>query len=518
MRVNKREIRDRSGLKPAHRRRGWMLLASAVLMPLVILLALRAFNVPLGCPGRFVYLYSPPPVAGWRAAMVPFAAVIGAGLGLAIWLMSADDRARRVLGFVLLAGGSLALGVWTYVAPPDHAVQHAFNMQSPSQDGAFLLEAFKFEHARDYLRAFPERAGTPAELMRGTRIISNPPGMTMLAYLCRRLNEAAPPLANYLQRQFQVNDVDDPRPFLETASAGLLFTWVLTGVWLLAGVFLYRLGRLFFDPPVAGALCVCLLFSPTTLLFTPGKDTAQLLTAAVALWLWFLAWHRKSAWLAAAAGAAFTLSSVVSLVHVWLAAIALAAVFVCRPWQWRSLAGHLVAPALAGAVAAGALAYISCGLNIPATLVAVARSQAAVTRGADAMPWLWQSLGVPLFLLLAGPAFWTACLSMRRIGAEVTPRGSDHRMGLGMLLSTLLVLIATVGFTNIETPRLWIPFSIPLLLGIALLSDAVRRPERRARVFLALLVAVQIAGSALIWALLDCREAEHRLLEGRLFW
>src|SRR5690606_18017546 len=137
-----------------------------------------------------------------------------------------------------------------------------------------LLEAFKFEHARDYLRAFPERAGTPAELMRGTRIISNPPGMTMLAYLCRRLNEAVPPLADYLQRQFQVSDVDDPRPFLETASAGLLFTWVLTGAWLLAGVFLYRLGRLFFDPPVAAALCVCLLFSPTTLLFTPGKDTA----------------------------------------------------------------------------------------------------------------------------------------------------------------------------------------------------------------------------------------------------
>jgi hypothetical protein len=512
-------MRDVGEACPTDQRREWAILIAAALVPLAVLVSLRELNVPLGCPGRFVYLYSPPEVVGWRFSSVPSASAIAAVLGVAVWLIAAASRAKRALGFALLVGGSLALGVWTYVAPPDHVMQHAFNMQSPSQDGAFLYEGMTFADAREYLRSFPQHATTPPERMRGTRVISNPPGVTLLAYGCRRLVEAIPPLEHYLRRQFETPQTAGFRDFIDTASVGLLFTWVLTGAWLVSGIFFYRIGRLFFGPAAAAAFCVCLLFNPMTLLFTPGKDSAQLLTAAIALWLWFLAWRRRSAWLAAGAGAAFALATMVSLVHVWLAAIALAAVLAVELPQPWPLVKRLVFPAIAGAVAVCGVAYATCGVNIPATVIAVARSQAAVTRGAGAMPWLWQCLGIPLFVLFAGPALWAGGLAigLPHVVSDQATR-PDRRLGISLLISTLGVLIATVGFTNIEAPRLWIPFLPSLLLGVSLLSDTLRCPGWRSRSFLAAMVVVQVAGSALIWALMDAREAEHRLLDGSLFW
>ena len=74
-------------------------------------------------------------------------------------------------------------------------------------------------------------------------------------------------------------------------------------------------------------------------------------------------------------------------------------------------------------------------------------------------------------------------------------------------------MIATVGFTNVETPRLWIPFTPLLLLGGALQLSAFRQPGRKAAVLLAVLVFAQFAVSAAQWSLMDARETEMRLLE-----
>ena len=113
--------------------------------------------------------------------------------------------------------------------------------------------------------------------------------------------------------------------FRRSSAVGLVFFWLLTGMWVCAGVFLYASARLFWPPAVAVAFSLCCVISPMTLLFTPGKDPAQLLTMAVPLCLWLVAVRGRRAWLAALAGAACVAACLASLVHVWLAATVVAA-------------------------------------------------------------------------------------------------------------------------------------------------------------------------------------------------
>jgi hypothetical protein len=92
------------------------------------------------------------------------------------------------------------------------------------------------------------------------------------------------------------------------------------------------------------------------------------------------------------------------------------------------------------------------------------------------------------------------------------------RVGTRLTLVTATLLILTVGFTNVETPRLWIPFLPLLLLGLAVADPVFRcRQLARDRLLLAALVALQIALSAVEWVYMDMRESETRLLTERFF-
>ncbi len=521
----------------------WGIVLGAVL-PVTALLVLHAFRVPLGCPGRFVYLYSP--VAELRWPQVPRAIVIGLVLGWAVWRLGTAERGRRALPALLLIAAALALGVWTYVAPPDYRQQHVFNAYSPAQDGAFVKEAQRIGDVRGYLAAFPQRARTPPAEMRGTRVISNPPGTTLLALVADALVRQWPAVGDWLLANSSSELT--PRERYE-AGVGLVFSVLVTALWLVSGVFLYAAGRVFFTPAVAAAFSLTCLFTPATLLFTPGKDPAQLLTVAVPLYLWLRAIRRGSAWAAVGAGGALVLACVVSLVHVWLAAIvAGATVFAAWGAPHGSLRRVFVRGVLPAAVAAGgmlAVLRLACGLDLLATARAVAAAQAEVTRGPSAMPLAWQLLGLPLFLLFAGPAVWAAIFwvisgagSVSRTekqpeGADAAPgnmdrsanktdataaggvSASEHRLGLALLLGSAVIMIGTVGFTNMETPRLWIPFVPLLLLGALLACRWPARAGRRVVLTLAALVFVHIAASAVQWSVMDVRESEMRLLARR---
>jgi hypothetical protein len=449
--------------------------------------------------------------------------LIGLALGLAVWLAASGTPQRRRIGLVLAVVAALALGVWSYLAPPAHFSQHVFNTQSPSQDGAFVREALKVSSVRDYLRSFPQRARTPPAEMRGTRVVSNPPGTTLLMIGLARVLERFPALGELATRPIRADVPPEvaPEESLPPIALGLVSSWVLTGLWVGASLFLYLVGRLFWPAGGAAAYSLCCVFSPMTLLFTPGKDPAQLLTVALPLYLWLWAIRDKRVWAAVGAGLLTVLGCLVSLVHVWIALAVTAAALVLA---WRSGSGlaamcvRVVLPALCGAGLGMVALYLLCDLNLPATVLAVAQAQAEVTRGPHAMPLVWQLLGLPLFLLFAGPAWWATTLWTFRSGRQNPALGDAYAgLGLWLVLASAAVMLVTVGFTNLETPRLWIPFTPLLLLGSFLQTGGRQATGRRGALILALLVAAQVSVSALMWSVMDMRETETRLVEQRFF-
>lgn len=425
------------------------------------------------------------------------------------------------------AAGLAAVGAWSYFSPPAHVNQHVFNFISPSHDGAFVREALEIDDLGEYLRHFPQRARTPPAEMKGTRVISNPPATTAVLWWLRESWVTQPALRASLDTFLSREHVDQPRE-RRLMSLALVSAWVFQLAWLLAAPLFYGLARLFFDPAPALAYAIVCVVAPMTLVFAPGKDAAQLLTVALPLLL-FVFSLRRGSWLAgAAAGAALVPAVLFSLVHAWLAvAVAAAAgLATCRGSAERKrLLRRTLLPALGGALVSATVVESVFGVPLLAIVAAVARSQSEVTRGPGAMPLLWQLVGVPLFLLFAGPALWTAALAavVRRPehpnAADPAPDPADGaaRFGAWLLLATGVVLGLTAPFTNAETPRLWIPFTPLLLLGALLVARA-RAPRRLVDArYLALLVALQVGASAAHWSLMDMREAEMRLTTGRLF-
>lgn len=529
---------------PAPRWTRALLLATA--LPLAVHLLLFQLNVPLGCPGRFVYLYSP--IYVMRLERLPSFVPAGALLALGVYLAARSEtredtpstkpptsrKLTRWSGHLSALLGLVLLAVAAYRAPPQHLSQHYFNANSPSHDGAFVEEAQQITDLRTYLRDFPARArSAPAEL-RGTRIISNPPGATLLAYGLDRLRLTLPSLGAYAGEGIRAGIGDDTlysrlRP---QAELSILFLWTLTALWALSGVTLYAAGRALLPTAPAWTYAIVCVLTPATLLFVPGKDPAQLLTASIPLGLWLLAWRRGRSWAAALAGATLVLTCLASLAHVWLAAI----VFGATLWAtWgecgrtrdfsalRRLLLRVLLPAATAAVLVAGLLGLLCDLNLVASLRAVAQSQAEVTRGPHAMPFMWQTLGAPLFVLFSGPALW--CVLAWSMAGHTPPPAAlapstayDRRFANALLLGTVAVLVGTVGFTNVETPRLWIPFVPLLMLGAFVrLNTRVGRRVPSLATWLAALIAVQVCVSALQWSLMDARESETRLVEQAFF-
>ena len=206
--------------------------------------------------------------------------------------------------------------------------------------------------------------------------------------------------------------------------------------------------------------------------------------------------------------------TMVGLIHVWIGLIALGA----TAWHARRAADRFrpfllrcLLPGVGGVLLALLALYWALDWNVIATVLAVARSQSEVTRGPEAMPLLWQALGVPLFLLFAGPAFWILAFQSSDANDDTA------RLGRYLFVGTATIMIATVGFTNLETPRLWIPFMPLLIIGAATGQTRFRTGRSSAARFLALLAALQLAGSAIHWSFMDMRESETRIIEQRFF-
>ncbi|MCG3126322.1 MAG: hypothetical protein CHACPFDD_01154 [Phycisphaerae bacterium] len=504
----------------------YRLLAVASIVPLLVFAALFAAGVPLGKPGTLTYLYSQ--LAGERLRASFPALLVAAALAGGVLLSADAAPRRRRWGAGLFYYGVICLGFWALTAPPAWRSQNTLNMSSPSHEGAFLLEAGAVARhgVVEYLTRFPLRAAQPPSTMKGTRIVSNPPGTTLLAHALTTFVDQNPAVTVALSR-LAVQQAELPADILRLNVLALTFSSVLIVLWGLAAFPLVWLNAEFLPRHAALSVAGCTLVAPMTVLFVPGKDPAQLLTTAACLWLWLSARRWESACRAAAAGAALVLACLVSLVHIWLALIVLLATLWATERRARpNLFWRGILPALAAALLVGVLLRALAGFDFLATARAVAAAQLRVTRGDGAMPLAWQALGIPLFLLFCGPALWFFMLVAARSprGAAPAPEPAPsadtpratldaRRFGVGLVVLSTLVMLATVGFTNVETPRLWIPFLPLLLSGAATLAAHCHGRRWCTPSLMAALVVAQVCTAALQWCGMDMREAEMRLID-----
>jgi hypothetical protein len=469
------------------------------------LLVFAALDVRLG-QGYFAYRYSPLRGARtMRAAAALPVMLLAAG---SVWALVM----RKRWGPLTLAAALIAGTLWVWWAPPAQIRQHAFNLRSVSSDGAFVLEAEFTPNMTEYLRHFDRRlARTPAEMM-GTRVLSNPPGTTALAYAVIHAfpTQVDPPgaLERYLLRTTDV----EPEGLaiivnsLHTAMALLL-------LWSLAAVVAYFLGRLYLSPAGAAFFAIVATWNPSTVHFVPGKDPAQLLTINLMLLCWLGGWKRRSMLLSTLAGSLLVVGVTIGLIHIWVAL----AVFAATAWEARAERSIklLLQNALAAAVGALVvllLALQAMGWNIAGQTLAVAQRFSELQETFNMSRAVWFVIGLPIFLLFLPLGFWALA------GLRVDRR----RLGFGgrIAVCTLAVMLVTylMGVTY-ELPRLWVAFLPPLTLGLAIDLPMLRSatPSRRVARFLAATVAIHVVATALHWTIFDVREAEYRLITQRLY-
>lgn len=542
----------------------------AAAIPLSVLFGLFVLGVPLGQPDYLIYRYSP--LAWWRLLGCLPAWALTTAVVWATWRVAmrrwsngqgdaaapsgreadesrhagargADSAARCRVGVYgwLLGGCGLLLAVWTFVAPPQFISQHIFNLQSPAQDGAFVWEAMQVDSVRSYLATgFLERLELEPEQMRGTRVLSNPPGTTLLALGARRLLHASPALdaaVVAVMDWFESAHADWPEDFRISLVLG---AW-LTALWALAVIPAYAMARLWLPIAPALAIAVACVWNPSTLNFTPGKDPAQMLFVMLLLWTGLRAYLRQRAGWAFSCGALFALSLMVGLIHVWIALILLAGTgwhAVAVRGNLRAWLARIVVPAALGVLATWLSIRVAWDHDVLYTAWRVAKRypqlQKYLIHGAYTL------VGFPVFLLFAGPTLWAlaTCIRPNRDATDEL-----ERLGAYLSRAAAACMIYCYFFANNnEVARLWMPFIAVLTTAMSMRrraalgadvsgsaapsasargsppkgvwQDAVTARVRSPVGLAILLLTLQVVCTTLHWSMMDAREAEWRMLSG----
>ncbi len=505
-------------------------IALASLLPLLALAVLFAGEVPIGTPGYLIYRYSP--LAAVRLLHALPALVIGA---VGVVLLGRGVRADGSIGRAAYVATGIcwsALVIWTFIAPPAYVAQHVFNLESPSHDGAFVREGRRISSIRHYVSAgFYESLQRDVDQMQGTRVLSNPQGMTVLAVVVKRFVDASPRLQSGMDRWFGLGEVDDPgqrRIFAQQLLLGML----LSLGWGAALIFGYKLCRLWMPPLPAIAVGLACVFNPATVNFTPGKDAAQLLTVLAILYTGLAGYTRSSRTMALLCGAVFALSLTLGLVHIWIVLILITAtlwhsvgcISMHRPLPPLKWLTRCILPAAVGFAAVAVTMAVLLDWNIIKAAYAVAQRYPQIQR--YLINGYWTLVGLPMFLLFAGPMFWYLLTALRPGRGEQRPslpcpataqwaQSAQSALSRSLVVSSVIVMTFTYfSANNNETPRLWIPFLALLPVALALRRDVFRTDAPAHRRVCLTLIALQISVSVLHWSMMDVRESEDRLQPG----
>lgn len=490
-------------VRPARSRKivGWLIGSAVVTLAALMLLA--AIDVPLG-QGFFFYRYSSFREARTVRALAIAPVALGAVASVVMLGSAARSLRRAGLGLLLLC--AVGASAWIWWAPPLPWDQQAFTFRNMSSDGAFVTESEGIRSVSDYLRAFDERLKLPPEKMGGTRVLSNPPGFQVF---CHWVTRAVPvqlrPVGEFEQKLISQHEVrfED----LTIVVNSLRVSFALTIVYVAACAAAYVLGRAFLSPAGAGVFAILLMFNPAVVHFTPGKDSAQLLTICLMLAGWFWGIRTQSHALCALAGGVLAIGSTLGLIHLWVAVAAVAATALTQ----RKAVLACALSSAAGALLVMGAVWMIVGWNIPLTLLAVSRKFSELQPTFQRSKTIWFFIGLPLFLLFLNPGFWA--LLARSFRCAHMQAGSKV-----FLCTTAVMLLTYVIGLNYELPRLWTAF-LPLLTLSVMIDRPMFRSQSKLRAgrLIAIMVLVQIAFTAIHWTLLDVRESEYRILSGRLY-
>jgi hypothetical protein len=511
-------------------RRSRLILGSLIIfgsVTLMTLIILRWSNVPLG--QQFNYRYSQLAELKTATGIWPIFLVL-LPLGASAFWVAKPGRRALGLSFGMLI--ILLLALWTALAIPRPIRQHSVNLVSPSHDGAFVMEAHQMGSLSHYLKNFDRYIQRPVSAMGGTRILANPPGMTILAVAERRVFPVSQNWMTPVERELIEHQGVDEDEATFMFGHGLRFGMILLAMWALSAPLAYLLGRQFMAPLGAALFALLVTFNPCTVHFSPGKDAAQLLTINAMLLAWFNGVKRDRMWATCLGGALLLVGAICGLIHFWVAVAALAA-SVWQAWsdgRLRHVLKHAVAATIGFFLLAG-LIYFASGWNSIATLIATGRLYNKVKNTIGINETLWLFIGLPIFLLFVTPALWTALMLSFRKGfrafaprfrrsSHVNPRNRQANPSGAKLFVCVFVSMAlsyTLG-VSWELPRVWIAY-LPLLFLAGMIDVPLfRNANRRALKPIFAIAAISLCFTAIHWTLLDVRESEYRAIITNRAW
>jgi hypothetical protein len=519
-------------------RRSQLIVGSLVLfgaVTIMTLIVLRWLDVPLG--QQFNYRYSQLAELKTAEGLWPIVVLLLPILLSARWIAL---RRTRAIGLSLGMLCIILLALWTVLAIPQPVRQHSVNLVSPSHDGAFVMEAHDIRSLPDYLRNFNQYIHRSVKAMGGTRVLANPPGMTIVAVAERRIFPVSQtwmtPVERYLIEKQDV--AQDEATFM--FGHGLRFGMILLAMWALSAPLAYLLGRQFMAPLGAALFALLVTFNPCTVHFSPGKDAAQLLTINAMLLAWFNGVRRDRMWATCLAGALLLVGAICGLIHFWIALPALAA-SVWQAWsdgRMRGVLKHAVAATI-GFLLLALLIYLACGWNSISTLIATGRLYDKIKNTIGINETLWLFIGLPIFLLFVTPALWTALVlnfrngvgdfasrfrksrhvnlrnrdSTELVEVQANPNGAK----LFVCVFVSMALSYTLG-VSWELPRVWIAYLPLLFLATMIDVPLFRNANQRALKPILIIATISVLFTAIHWTLLDVRESEYRAIITNRAW
>lgn len=439
-------------------------------------------GLPLSPAGAWAEIRAPEPAWVMGARMVsPLIAFIG--LALAVSCLDKAARTARVLR----AGAPwllLLLSFWTlrsaaHLRQEGPVLTNYFYFTGTIGPGAFVGQAMNLENAGAYLRGFPEIGASHWGQQGGTRVISNPPGATMLIYGCRRLLEAWPWLQESYARVGGESGPPAPATPPEARRAYLHYALVMfvPDVFFLLIALgmppLWWLAHALLPEDRAPFAAVTAALVPGLFVFSFTKDAFQV---SLALWFWWALYRavrdQSLAW-ALGAGLALFLGLQFSLAFVTVAAIGAGAALLAQHTRGEAISSlrgrglpRLVVAALAGLVVPALALWVVIGYEPWKALLAAYRGHGQYVRefGQSYRVWVWLNL-VHLVLFMGAPAAasWLASLwcQIRTGLRERSFRALDPYF---LSVTGLLLLLNLSGKNLSEVPRLWLFFMPALYL------------------------------------------------------